>query len=310
MKKRSYRRVLLVIIGLLAVVGLIVISAAASVLAYRQFVDRDNDRIALSVDGLQVDDSQDSSEGGVVILRVEQGSPAEQAGLTRGAVIVSVNGRVVNSPDELKEAIGQYEVGDTVTLTIRDGAEKQDVAVTLAETGPYLGVNVVPSGGVYRFHAEGHEDSPHDFAFPRIPGPRHFPNEPEGMPFEFPFGEFDFDEFDFEHAPFFENFASSAFVMSVVESSPAAEAGLLPGDAIVEMDGQAIQSRQDLIDAVAESSPGDKASLQVERGEETLAVEVTLGNHPEDDGRAYLGLFLAPGLMHRQRELFQDQSNS
>ena len=42
------------------------------------------------------------------------------------------------------------------------------------------------------------------------------------MPFAFPFGEFNFDEFDFDHAPFFENLTSSAFVISVEESSPAA----------------------------------------------------------------------------------------
>ncbi len=313
MKKRKSRRFLLVFIGLVAVVGLIVISAAASVLAYRQFVERDIGRVALSFDGLQVDTSQELGERGVVILRVEAGSPAEEAGLTRGAVILSVNGRAVDSPEELKEAIGQYEAGDTVTLTVKDGEEQLDVAVTLEDAGPYLGVNVSPGGGVYRFHAEGFEDFPHGFAIPRMPGQPGGPRSPHGpddMPFEFPFGEFNFDEFDFEHAPFLENMATSAVVMSVMESSPAAEAGLQAGDAIVEMDGQVIESSQDLIDAVSELSPGDKISLQVIRGHANLSVEATLGDHPEEEDRAYLGLFLAPSLMHRQRDLFQDQSSS
>ena len=83
MKKRNSRLVLLIAIGLMAVIGLIVISAAASVLAYRQFVDRGDGPIVLSFDGLQVDESQESADGGVVIVRVEPGSPAEDAGLTR-----------------------------------------------------------------------------------------------------------------------------------------------------------------------------------------------------------------------------------
>ena len=309
MKKRKSRLVLLVAIGLIAAVGLIVISAVASVLAYRQFVDRDDGRMTLSLDGLQVDASQELTDGGVVILRVEADSPAEEAGLTPGSVILAVNGRAVNSPEQLKEAIGQYKVGDTVTLTIMDGEEKQDIAVTLGDAGPYLGVNVGPSGGVYRFHAEGFEGLPHDFEIPRTPGPRGFPHRPEDFPFGIPFGEFRFDEFDFEHAPFLENLASSAFVMSVEESSPADEAGLKAGDAIVELDGQAIESSQDLREAVAELSPGDEVSLQINRGEETLTVEVSLGVHPEDVDRAYLGVFLAPGMIHREREFFDKQSN-
>ena len=310
MKKRSSRRVLLIFICLMAVVGLIVISAAASVLAYRQFVDRDDGRIVLSFDGLQVDESQEPADGGVVVVRVEPGSPAEDAGLTRGVVIESVNGRAVNSHDELKEAIGQYEVGDTVTLTIWNGEERKDVTVTLADAGPYLGVKVAPSGGLHRFHAEGFRDLPHEFAIPGMPGSRDFPRGSEDLPFQFPFEEFDFEEFDFGHAPFFERIASSAFVMSVEESSPAAEAGLQAGDAIVQMDERAVNSGQDLIDAVAELSPGDEVSLQVERGDETLTVEVRLGAHPDDEDRAYLGLFLAPGVIHREQEFFQDQNSS
>jgi membrane-associated protease RseP (regulator of RpoE activity) len=307
MKKKNSRRLLLVAVGLFAAVFLVVISAAASVLAYRQFVADDNARLNLRLDGLQVKESQEFEGEGAVILRVEPGSPAEQAGLNRGALILSVNGRAVNSPAELKAAIGEYEAGDTVTLTVQDGEETSDVSVTLADAGPYLGVNVGP-GGAFRFRAEGF-GSPEGFALPGMPG-RQFPGAPEGMPFEFHFDEFGFDHFDGEHGRFMEMFGMSAFVMSVQADSPAAAAGLEAGDAIIKLDGAAVESKDDLIAALAELSPGDDISLQVQRGDETLTIEVTLAPHPDDAERAYLGVFLAPGLVQRNLDLFEEQSNS
>ena len=320
MKKQNSRRLILVAVGLLAAVVLVVVSAAASVLAYRQFVEEDNTRANLRVDGLRVEQNQDVDSEGIIVLRVEPGSPAEQAGLSRGSVILSVNGRPVNSPEELKEAIGEYEAGDTVTLTLKDDASTTDVSVTLADAGPYLGVNVGP-GGDYRFHAQGFGEMPEGFVMPRLPGHRGLPGNPglpgssEDMPFEFHFDQFDFEHFDFdqfggEHGPFLELFGQSAFVMSVEEGSPAGEAGLLAGDAIVEVNGIAVEGNQDLIDALVELSSGDDVSLQVQRGEESLTIEATLAPHPEDSDRSYLGVFLAPGIIHREMELFEEQRNS
>ena len=145
MKKQKSRWPLLAAIAVLGVVGLVVISAAASVLAYRQFASDEKGAIGVTLDGLQLDQDQEDAGQGVLVLRVEPGSPAEQAGLSAGSVILSVNGRPVNSPQELKDRIGEYEVGDSVTLTVEDGDETKDVAVTLGDSGPYLGVNVGPA---------------------------------------------------------------------------------------------------------------------------------------------------------------------
>jgi membrane-associated protease RseP (regulator of RpoE activity) len=342
MKKQSSRRLLMVGVALLAAVMLVVVSAAASVLAYRQFVEDDGARLNLKIEGLQVEQEQVEQEQetdgqGVVVLRVDPGSPAEQAGLVSGAVILSVNGRQVNSPEELKQAIGEYEAGDTVTLTIEDGDGSKDLSVTLADAGPYLGVSVGPDG-VYRFRAEGFGEMPEGFVMPRLPGHRGLPGvpgSPRGMPFGFHHDDFDFDHFDFEdfdfedfdfedfdfedfdfedfdgeHGHFLDQFGNSAFVMSVQEDSPAAEAGLEAGDAIVEVNGQAVEDKDELIEALAELSPGDDISLQVQRGEESLAIEATLAPHPDDAERAYLGVFLAPVVIHREMELFEEQSNS
>jgi Do/DeqQ family serine protease len=61
---------------------------------------------------------------GAVIARVESGSPAEQAGLKTGDLVVAVNGTAVHSGTQLRNMIGLARIGDQVTLTVdRRGSE-------------------------------------------------------------------------------------------------------------------------------------------------------------------------------------------
>ncbi|NQS72671.1 MAG: PDZ domain-containing protein, partial [Desulfobulbaceae bacterium] len=78
---------------------------------------------------------------GVLILDVARGSSAERAGLraTRqvrgglvpGDIIQKVNGATVRDYDTLRDAIEQYKVGDSVTLTLLREKATLDVLVIL-----------------------------------------------------------------------------------------------------------------------------------------------------------------------------------
>ncbi|HET7574713.1 MAG TPA: trypsin-like peptidase domain-containing protein [Solirubrobacterales bacterium] len=86
-------------------------------------------------------------------------------------------------------------------------------------------------------------------------------------------------------------------VNEVVEDSPAEEAGVeggdteatiegaqvnLGGDIIVEVDGEPIESMEEVIDAVNAARPGDKMELTLLRGDdEEKTVTVTLGVRPD-----------------------------
>ena len=71
-------------------------------------------------DGLR--DGMSYQGNGVLVSRVVDGSPADRAGLRKGDVIASVNGRSVDSPDELTRIVRDQRVGETVSLTVfRDG---------------------------------------------------------------------------------------------------------------------------------------------------------------------------------------------
>src|SRR5580692_2355051 len=66
---------------------------------------------------------------GLVIERVEPGSPAEKAGLKGGDVITSVNGQPVKTGNDLVNPIAQAAIGSKVKLTfVRDRSQKEATA--------------------------------------------------------------------------------------------------------------------------------------------------------------------------------------
>src|SRR2546426_10409346 len=67
--------------------------------------------------------------GGVLVMSVESGSPAERAGLAKGDVIVSLNGHAVAGIDDLHRVLTGDVVGVTVPLVIVRGAEKRELRV-------------------------------------------------------------------------------------------------------------------------------------------------------------------------------------
>ncbi len=66
-------------------------------------------------------------------------------------------------------------------------------------------------------------------------------------------------------------------VEDVTPDSPAAKAGLKPGDVILSADGEPVNNFRGLRDALGKKSPGEEMAFQVKRGDQTIEVPVTLG---------------------------------
>jgi serine protease Do/serine protease DegQ len=63
--------------------------------------------------------------GGAVVVEVQRGSPADDAGLQPGDVITEINGRAVRRSRDLRNALGVLPVGEAVRLRVqRDGRER------------------------------------------------------------------------------------------------------------------------------------------------------------------------------------------
>lgn len=67
---------------------------------------------------------------------ITPGGPAEKAGLQAGDVIVELNGKVINSADELIVAIRAKAPGDVVTVKYQRGSSTRTTKVTLGEGQP------------------------------------------------------------------------------------------------------------------------------------------------------------------------------
>jgi serine protease Do/serine protease DegQ len=78
-----------------------------------------------------------SSEG-VVVVAVAPGGPAERAGLKRGDVVVSLNGRKARSSADLRNQVGLVPVGEEVELKILRAGEEHTVR---ARIEPLLGAS-------------------------------------------------------------------------------------------------------------------------------------------------------------------------
>jgi S1-C subfamily serine protease len=207
---------------------------------------------------------------GASIVEVMPDSPAEDAGLEAGDVILAVNGQELDSEHPLADLITGYEPGDTVALEVeRPGEEPYEVTAQLGEHPEkedvaYLGVRYVPF--------------PHMGVAPDVVVPffEHEEFELDELPFALPHGEI----------------GEGLLLLRVAEDSPASAAGLKAGDVIAAIDGESVGSWQAFVETIAERAPGDRVNLTVRpRGdEEEREVEVVLGEHPDEEGKAYLGV--------------------
>ena len=59
-----------------------------------------------------------NSDPGLVVVKIQSGSPAEKAGLRVGDVVLSANGRTVNSNEDILTVIG-YNIGIILELKIK-----------------------------------------------------------------------------------------------------------------------------------------------------------------------------------------------
>lgn len=69
--------------------------------------------------------------GGVVIMKVNSGSPAAKAGLSAYDVIVGIDGKKVLTEADLRENLYKHSVGDSTKITYYHGSTKKTVTVKL-----------------------------------------------------------------------------------------------------------------------------------------------------------------------------------
>ncbi|HET9622738.1 MAG TPA: PDZ domain-containing protein [Kofleriaceae bacterium] len=74
-------------------------------------------------------------------------------------------------------------------------------------------------------------------------------------------------------------------VQEVKPDRPAAQAGLAVGDVVLTVDGDAVQSSRDIIDAIADRKHGDTVAIEVERNKQRVTLKAKLLEDPAPAAR-------------------------
>ena len=199
-------------------------------------------------------------DNAVVITRVEEGSPAEEAGLLADDVIVSVDGEAVSTVEAVADTVRSSTPGETIILGIERDGETIEVEAKL--------------GGPTLFDRQGR---PFGQMMPMPRGQDMRPFRFEMMPISRAYLGVQFEIVDEDVAAENDlNVTEGALIVTVMADSPAEEAGLLAGDVVVSVDGNPVDAENTLADQIAAYEAGDTITLLVIRDGSGTEVEVTL----------------------------------
>jgi serine protease Do len=70
---------------------------------------------------------------GLIVTTVMASSPASDAGISSGDIILSINGTAATDAGQITEAVRAVGIGGSVTLTIQRGYSTGDVTVVVGQ---------------------------------------------------------------------------------------------------------------------------------------------------------------------------------
>jgi S1-C subfamily serine protease len=92
--------------------------------------------LGIAAQPARVSDKQKAAAGvdqALLVVDVKSGTPADEAGLLVGDLLLSLDGQALSSPDELFDLLGGDRVGKNVPVKVLRGAVPVDVSVAVAE---------------------------------------------------------------------------------------------------------------------------------------------------------------------------------
>jgi serine protease Do len=178
-------------------------------------------------------------ENGALVADVVSGGPAEKAGIKRGDVIVSFDGKEIDEMNELPYVVASTPVGKVVTVEVIRKGQKNALRVEVGE-----------------LKEEG---------------------EPPAVAEAEPNLGLTLKEITPELARNFRLSETSGLVVVQVEAnSPAAEAGVAPGDIILEVDQASVRNLGEFNKKTSSYKAGDTVLLLINRRGSTLYITLKI----------------------------------
>jgi serine protease Do len=219
---------------------------------------REKGKVTRGYLGVQITDlTRDLAQGfglspdqkGALVQGVVPRGPAAKAGIEAGDVVVSLNGKPVDSGGALTRGVALIPPGQKVDLTVLRGAQKRQISFPVAQRPD------------------------EEEAIGRAPAP-----EGEGKGDESPKLGVTLQDLTPEVARELElEKAEGVLVRDVVDGGPASRAGIRRGDLIVEVNRKPVKKTQEVVQTISKMKDGEMALLRVRRGEAAVYVAVPVG---------------------------------
>lgn len=207
-----------------------------------------------------------NAASGVVIETVHEGTPASQAGLRGGDILLEFDGERVRSVQQFTRLVQESAPGRSVNaVVVRDGT-RQTLAVT---PEPRNAIDNLISRRVL----PNVERLQRDFAFGSVVpevrtliNPRQLGATLTALT---------------DQLESYFGVTSGALVSSVQDGSAASRAGLRAGDVITQVNGRQVESPNDVVQTVRNAAPGSEVELTVMRDRKELTLKARI---PERGG--------------------------
>ena len=206
----------------------------------------------------------EKAEKGVEVEDITKGSGAEKAGLKEGDVIMKIDDKSIEDPDQLSEVIREHKPGDKVTISFLRDKKEQKIT---AELGKWKGMN----GHLKNFKMDM-GDMDFNNSMPRVPGNPHIRISPNGQNWSWSSNSGPKLGLSVQDA----DDGKGVKVLGVDEESNAEKAGIKEDDIITEVDGKAVNGADEIAKVIRESK--EKVSVMVKylRDGKTQSVEVKM----------------------------------
>jgi S1-C subfamily serine protease len=90
-------------------------------------------------------------DAGVLVLEVEDDSPAEKSGIKAGDIIAKVDNETVSHPEDIQEIVAELEEDDEIEIELIQKGKKKTVKVTLEESENLKSFYFSPSQNIHHF---------------------------------------------------------------------------------------------------------------------------------------------------------------
>ncbi len=197
---------------------------------------------------------------GVEITRVEDGSPAEKAGLKSGDIVLEYNGQRVEGMEQFGRLVRETPSGREVKLLISRNGATQTVLATLQTRKLKNFPTVMPNFDMPQMRLP---DMPQMFTTWRSPV---LGVEAESLGSQL--------------AAYF-GVKEGVLVRSVARDTAAEKAGIKAGDVITKVDGSAVTTPNELDSAVHAASSKKSFPVDLVRDRHETSVTVTIEDHSE-----------------------------